>query len=195
MENFNRMCLTTLLVCGAYCTSHLHAECSDLIEHHNETITSDLSTDQTEQPTQQDELPNFRDASSPDEVNTETNHVYINIGENPADNAVEISTEISISNQTIDNTITSVETTVDQESPVVEADFDAMVEELVQSGAVQNDLSTIETQPQWKLLLASIASYAISVGISFQQLLTNLLTIVQTSLTGSTPAKKAPKKI
>jgi hypothetical protein len=192
MKNFNRMCLTTLFVCGAYCTSHLHAECSDLIEHHNETITSDLSTDQTEQPIQEVELSSSRDASNP----TEVNDVYINIGENPADNAVEISTEISISNQTIDNTITSVETTVDQESPVVEADFDAMVEELAQSGAVENDLSTIEAQPQWKLLLASIASYAISVGISFQQLLTNLLTIVQNSLTGSsTAAKKAPKKI
>lgn len=190
MKNFNRMCLSTLLVCGAYCTSPLHAESAEFTKQRNEFIDYDLSTDKTE-PIQEIELSDSRDISdSPGEING----MYINIGEDAAGNAVEVITEVSISNQTIDNTITSVETTVVQESPVVEADFDAMVEELVQSGAVEDDLSNIEAQPQWKLILAKIGSYALSFGISVQQFLTSMLTVLQNTLTSSSAAKKAPKK-
>jgi hypothetical protein len=70
-----------------------------------------------------------------------------------------------------------------------------MVEELVQSGAVENDISTLTSQPQWKLILASIGSYALSLGISCQQLLVNIFTSLQTMLTSNSAAKKTSKKI
>ncbi len=193
MKSFNGMCLTTLLVCGAYCTSHLHAESSEVTEHHNEIIEHDLSTDATERTTQEMEPSNSRDIV--DDTANAIDGIYISVGENAANNAVEVATEVSISNQTIDNTITSVETTVTQETPAAEADLDAMVEELVQSGAVENDISTLTSQPQWKLILASIGSYALSLGISCQQLLVNIFTSLQTMLTSNSAAKKTSKKI
>jgi len=184
MKCFNSMCLTTLLVCGAYCTSNLHAESSEFTEQYDEVIDNDISEGTTGK---EQEIKRSRDIPG---TTGEISGVYINVGENAAGNAVEVTTDISISNQSIDNAITTVEIEV----PVVANDLDNMVEELAQSGAVQNDLSNIEAQPQWKIILASIASYAISVSLSFQQLLTTILTSLQNTLAGNNATKKASNK-
>lgn len=184
MKRFNVVCLTTLLVCGAYCTSSLHAESSEFTEQQDQN----LSMGTTGQNDQEIELSKSRDIPG---ATGDINSVYFHVGENAEGNAVEIITEVSISNEAIDNAVTTIET----EAPIVANDIDAMVEELVQSGAVQNDIATLESQPQWKLFLASIASSLLSFGISCQQLLGNIFTSLQTALSGNGAAKKSPKKV
>ncbi len=75
-----------------------------------------------------------------------------------------------ISNQTT-NDKPQAQVVVTQEQTTAQDDLDTMVDELVQSGAVEDDISAIETQPKWKLLLARVGSYALSLGISCKDLL------------------------
>jgi hypothetical protein len=62
-------------------------------------------------------------------------------------------------------------------------ELDAMVEELIKSGAVEDDLATLETQPKWKLLLTQIGAYALSIGVTCKQLVMNLYTNMKDKVT------------
>ena len=174
MKKFNVVCMAALLACGTHCTSNLHAESTELPETYNDAVDPDSSADTVEQTT----TDNYIEA----EVTT-TSEVYNCIDEDIADDVEEIAAELSVANQVNTNDVAVVVVAATQEQVIVEDNLDTMVNELVQSGAVNDDLSTLENQPKWKLLLARIGSYALSMGVSCKELLMNVYTNIQTNLT------------
>lgn len=183
MKKFNVVCMAALLACGMHRTSHLHAESTETIEPHNEITDNDV--DIVEQKTNEEaEVANFNE-----EFNTtdETSIMHSSLDENLVldediiDDVQEITLEVS-SNQVVTNDIPVVVTTITQEEIVAEDNLDSMVNELVQAGVTEQDLSTLENQPQWKLLLARIGSYALSMGVSCKELLASIYASMQTTL-------------
>lgn len=183
MKKFNVVCIAALLACGSHCTSQLHAEATELTEHNTEIIDNDFDT---VEPTNNDEaeVTNLNDAS---DATSETSTIYssvdesIILDEDVIDDAIEIALE-TVPSQVNTNEISVVVTTVTQEEIIAEDNLDSMVNELIQSGVNEEDLSTLENQPQWKLLLARIGSYALSMGVSCKELLTSIYANVQTTL-------------
>lgn len=183
MKKFNVVCMAALLACGPHCTSSLHAESTELTEHHNEIVDNDIDT--VEQKTNDEaEVANFHDESNTtDKTNTTRSDINesVILDEDIMDDVQEIALEVS-SNQVITNDMPVVVTTITQEEVIEEDNLDSMVNELVQAGVTEENLSTLENQPQWKLLLARIGSYAISMGVSCKELLANIYANLQTTL-------------
>lgn len=182
MKKFNVVCMAALLACGSHCTSQLHAEATELTEHNTEIIDNDFDT---VEPTNNDEaeVTNFNDAShATDETNITSPDINENIvlDEDVVDDIQETTLEVS-SNQVNITDVAVVVTAINQDI-ITEDNLDSMVDELVQSGVNEENLSTLENQPQWKLLLARIGSYALSMGVSCKELLTSIYANVQTTL-------------
>ncbi len=180
MKNFNSVCMVTLLACGTYCTSSLHAEPTELTEHYNDAIDSNISTNVVVQTINDEvEFSHVQDTSnSTDETNTM--HVYVD--EDIADDVEEVTVEVAVTTHVNTNDVAVVVVAVAPQQAISEDSLDTMVDELVQSGAVEDDISVLENQPKWKLLLTRIGSYALAMGVSCKELLTSLYGKMQTSL-------------
>ena len=180
MKNFNSVCMVTLLACGTYCTSNLHAEPTELTEHYNDAIDCNVSTDFAEQIINDEvELSNEQDASN---AADEATIVRAYADEDIADDVEETTIEVSVTTQVNTNDVVVVAVAVAQQQAVSEDSLDTMVDELVQSGVAEDDLSVLENQPRWKLLLTRIGSYALAMGVSCKDLLTSLYATMQARL-------------
>lgn len=161
MKYFNCICMVALLTYGTYCTSSICTEPSGLTENYNETINIDPSTDTLEQ-------------STHDKCNC--------VNENIPDDIEEITSEASVSDPSDPNETTEVTQIITEQPHTIGDDLDAMVDDLVQSGAVEDDITVIEAQPKWKLLLTRAGSYALSMSITCKQLVVNAYTQVKTTV-------------
>jgi hypothetical protein len=165
--------MATLLMIGTQYRSSLSAQEAELTEQYTETIEAEIHQ------VNESEICNVYEGSHCTSEMVVTEEM---LDESITEIEEEV-IQISCINEVVINQITKIEITAPEEETILEADFDAMVDELVESGAVEDDISALETQPQWKLLLARISSYALSLGISCKESVMNLYSNVQRTLT------------
>lgn len=191
MKHNNHMSFVALFVCSTCCVTNMRAEFSDFSDDISEVLDSDNSIMQE---IQRSEL-NTYEIQYTDvlECADEARDFSFCLDENISDDIEIISSDIAMSDKIDSNDVANISTVVTQEEVVravvtqedkatLEAQFDTMVDELVQAGAVRDEVPNAEVQPKWKALLARLGSYALSMGITCKQLVVNMYANVKNTV-------------
>lgn len=208
MIYFNHIYLVSLLVCGICYLANLHAESAEL-------TTKNIDFDEIQAAhSKRDALIKKAAVSNPynelryddeddiydedddlddeDDDSDDDRNIADDEDDDIADDSEEDEEEMACEAFSADET--RQQDTIEEEAANLqtsfEDSFDAMVDEMVESGAVDADITSLESQPQWKQIMARLGSYALSMSVYCKQIAANIYSSMQNTLASYWPTKK-----